>query len=121
MTPIDRDALQRAYDIARKDPKQRRWIEARLAEGADWEEVAQSCACNCQHDSLHLPPWAMPPLSYYRANNPEAAKLKSYGDPSGAREAVEILNRMLALHLSMYEPSPLDAIGEAEQRATARS
>jgi hypothetical protein len=41
----------------------------------------------------------------------------TFGDPRGAREAGEILQKMLALGLSRFEPNPLQAIAEAEFKA----
>jgi hypothetical protein len=116
----DRDALQRAFATARKDSKQLKWTDGRLAAGQDWESVARSCACHCQSVALDLMPWQMPPISYFNANDPDSALRQPYGDPRGAREAVEILHKLLALGLSRYEPHPLQAIQQAEARRTAK-
>jgi hypothetical protein len=39
--------------------------------------------------------------------HPSYGLRQPYGDPRGAREAVEILQKLLALGLSKYEPNPL--------------
>jgi hypothetical protein len=53
--------------------------------------------------------------------NPESRVLREpFGDPSGRREAGEIIKKLLALGLSKYEPNPLQAIAAAEQRQTAK-
>ena len=46
---------------------------------------------------------------------------KPFDDPRGERAAAEILKRLLALHLSRFEPDPFAAIAEAEQRRTANA
>jgi hypothetical protein len=120
MDAIDRDALERAFTTARKDPRQLKWTEERFAAGQDWESIAGSCASHCQFAVLHLLPWQLPPLAYHNANDPEGALRKPYGDPRGAREAVEILQKLLALGLSRFEPDPLRAIAEADQRRAAK-
>jgi hypothetical protein len=71
-----------------------------------------------QHRSLDLMPWQMSPLWY--ANYLDKVLHEPFGDPSGRREAGEVLKRLFALGLSKFEPSPLQAIGEAEQRRTAK-
>jgi hypothetical protein len=50
--------------------------------------------------------------------NRGAALRLPFGDQRGTREAAELLQKMLKLGLSRYEPSAVDAIAEAE-RATA--
>ena len=118
MTPIDRAALERAVEIARQDPAQRHRIDERLAEGENWERVAGRCAVNCQHDALDLMPWQSAPLFY--ANHLDSVLREPFGDPSGRREAGEVLQRLLRNGLSKFEPDPLGAIAEAEQRQAPR-
>jgi hypothetical protein len=113
MNAIDRDALERAIEIARQDPAKRRRIDERLAEGENWERVAGRCAVWCQHDSLDLQPWQSAPLFY--ANHLDTVLREPFGDPSGRREAGEVLQRLLRNGLSKFEPDPIGAIAEAEQ------
>jgi hypothetical protein len=50
--------------------------------------------------------------SPWRPNN----LAKPFDDPRGERESAEILKKLLALGLGRFEPNPLAAIAEAEQR-----
>jgi hypothetical protein len=112
----DRNALTRAFETARRDPAERRRVDGWLAAGRSWEDVAGSAACHCQHTALGLKPWQLPPVSPTIANHLDNALLVRYGDPSGAREAAEIIKKLLALGLSKFEPDPLAAISEAEAK-----
>ena len=67
-----------------------------------WEDVGRFAAFSAQIESLHLMPWEST-LVY--ANSPEAHAL---------------FRRLKAAGLSKYEPDPLAAIAEVEQRATAK-
>jgi hypothetical protein len=53
-------------------------------------------------------------------NQLDSALREPFGDTRGAREAAEVLKKLLALGLSKYEPYPLQAIGAAERRQAAR-
>ena len=44
LTDVDRIALNRAVEIARRDPKEAKWIDTRLAEGDNYWEIAADCA-----------------------------------------------------------------------------
>jgi hypothetical protein len=76
-----------------------------------WEKVAAFAALCVQSRSLDLPPC--------RAHLASALR-QPFGSTRGAREAGEILKKLMELGLSRYEPSPLEAIAEAERKATAR-
>jgi hypothetical protein len=115
LTPTDRDALERAFAAARRDPVQRRRIDEWLAAGEAWESVAKSCAVLCQDANLRLMPWQLPPASRTIADHLDDA-LREPGGPSGRREAAELLKKLLELGLSRYEPDPAGAIAAAEQR-----
>jgi hypothetical protein len=114
MTETDKAALAKAIEIARKDPTRRRRLDDELAKGKDWRRVAGDCACWCQHDALTLMPWQLPPI-YYAAHLDSVLR-EPFGDPSGRREAGEVLKKLLALGLSRFEPDPLGAIAEAEAK-----
>jgi hypothetical protein len=106
MDTIDRDALERSIEIVRNEsPAQRKRIDDRLASGKDWERVAGSCAIHYQHTALDLMPWQLAPLHY--ANHLDNVLREHFGDPSGRREAGEVLKKLLALGLSRLEPNPL--------------
>ena len=120
LSPTDRAALERALEIVRNESAaQRQWIGERLAAGDDWEDVAGSCAVHCQHDALNLMPWQSAPL-YYLAHLDSVLR-EPFGDPSGRREAGEVLKKLLALGLSRFEPDPLHAIEQAEQAGKKRA
>jgi hypothetical protein len=63
-----------------------------------------------------LQPWQDPPS----AINLAAALREPFGDQRGAREAGELLSKMLALGISRFDPDPLQAIAEAEKRRAAK-
>jgi len=64
----------------------------------------------------------LPPVSPTIAAHLDAVLREPFNDPSGRREAGEILKKLAALGLSKYEPDPLRAISAAEQRkASART
>ena len=120
LTRIDRAALAAAIEVARsEDAGRRQQIDNMLADAADrpggWEDVARFASSCAQARSLQAQPWQ---------TLPQYASLDSlrdpYGDPSGAREAAELLKKMLALGISKYEPNPLAAIAEAEKRQAAQ-
>ncbi|MET4478002.1 hypothetical protein [Bradyrhizobium sp. F1.13.3] len=65
------------------------------------------CSYQCQIVALGLAPWQLPPSH---------SGDKASGDASGHRESAELLKRMMALGLSVFEPDPLPAIERFEQR-----
>src|SRR5437870_5988036 len=112
MDAIDKDALTRSLAACRAENAGRRQqIDSMLAD-RPWETVAKFAAQCVQGRSLDLPPWQMPPC----ATHLESALRQPFGDTRGAREAGEILKKMLALGLSRFEPHPLAAIAEAEAK-----
>jgi hypothetical protein len=102
MSAIDREALTRAIEIARKDRVEAKRIDERLANGDDWHVVAKSCAFYCQFTALHLAPWQAPPCS-----------ADSYPPPMH-EDGKHLLRRLLTAGLSRYEPSPATALERAE-------
>jgi hypothetical protein len=111
MTPIDQAALTKAIAAARAESKSRaRQIDSMLGDRS-WQRVAEFAAYSAQIDALGLMPWQSPPCiaSLADLNQP-------FDDPRGARESAELLKKMLALGLSKFEPDPIGAIVEAEQR-----
>jgi hypothetical protein len=73
------------------------------------------CARCEQTRSLELGPWQTPPS---RASLDHLDK--SRDDPRGERRAAELLQKLLALGLSRFEPNLLLAIAEAQQRQPAK-
>lgn len=118
MNATDRDALERAVEMARQDPAEGRRIDERLARGENWQKVAGFCASHCQSEALDLAPWQMPPMWF--ANELDTALREPFGDASGRREAGEVLARLLRNGCSKFEPDPIGAIAEAERQAAVK-
>ena len=117
LTETDRAALTRAVELYRTgSPTQRRQIDAQLAKGDDWEDVATYCAFHMQMESLHLPPWQPPPCRVH------VASALNETDPQRGYRAVDVLRqRMAAAGVSKWAPNPVAACEavEAEQRRRA--
>jgi hypothetical protein len=103
----DRAALKLAFELARRDSRHAAQLDALLAEGQPWQEVAEFAAQCCQRRSLRLQPWQAPPCIA-----DERAPPASY---SGNRLALDLLRRMRELKVSRWHPRPLDAIARAEK------
>jgi hypothetical protein len=110
MTRRDRVALKAAMRMARQDKMRAQQLDAKLADGEPWEEVAAFAAYCCQRESLRLRPWECPPL--HSADEIDARE--RYG---GTAKEVALRRRMIALGISLYEPNPLAAITAAEAEA----
>ena len=110
MTPIDRDAFERAIAMARaKGPAQQRQIDEKLATDP-WAKVGEFAAYGCQMDSLHLKLWQPPPCWI---NTPQAVLAVGDDGIMGNYAAARLLQKMLAADLSKYEPDPLNALFDA--------
>jgi hypothetical protein len=108
LNEIDRDALERALEMARTESEsERARFDAKLsAEG--WYEAARAAVYACQCRTLELKPWQAPPS--------DAGDVASDPPRYGHRpEEVALRRRMLALGSSVYEPSPLEALERAER------
>jgi hypothetical protein len=112
LTQIDIDALERAIEIVRKE--RRTQIDAML-EDESRESVGVFCAGCAQASSLRLDPWQTLPCD---ARIHDLTKPRD--DPRGERRAAELLRHLLDVGLSRFEPNPLRAIAEAEQRQAAK-
>ena len=111
MNATDHDALVRAIAAAGgEDAGRARQIDAKLAD-EPWEDVARFAASCAQSRSLGLMPWQGVP---FRADLRHLDR--PFDDPRGERQAAELLQRLLKLGLSRFEPDPIGAIAEAEQR-----
>lgn len=98
LSPVDREALERALTTAANDLAQREQIEAMLREDG-WYETATYAAFSCQVDALKLRPWQTAPC--------HADELDP--DPVDPK-AQELLREMLRLGLSRFEPDPAAAL-----------
>jgi hypothetical protein len=117
MTPIDRDALERALVACRaQDAGRAKQIDSMLSD-EPWEQVARFAAYSAQIESLGLMPWQNPPC--YADTS---ALDQPYGDPRAAREGAELALRMRRCGVSRWEPNPVRECEriEAEQRQAAK-
>ena len=109
---VDRDALERAMQIAQRDPLRAEQLQKKL-EDEPWREVAEFAAYCCQIDALSLKPWQDPPVNIDEdadePNNP--ARVSN----TAARK---LLRRMLAAGVSRFEPDPLKALAGAKRRSS---
>lgn len=114
LTDVDRDAMTRAIETTRKEsPARRRQVDSFLS-SRPWERVGRFCTFSCQMDALHLDPWETPPVWIRDID----AALNAPDDARHIPGSARLLQRMLALGLSRYEPTPLQAMEQAEQRQT---
>jgi hypothetical protein len=108
MTPVDREALERAIEICRtkKAPADRNQIEHKLAT-EPWIQVGEFAAYSCQMDSLHLRPWQPPPVWI-----DDLVAIINAGDDGvgGNYAAARLLQRLLNAGLSRFEPDPIAAL-----------
>ena len=112
MTPIDRDALERAIAACRaQDAGRAKQIDSMLSD-EPWEQVARFAAYSAQIDSLGLMPWQSPPCYADMS-----ALDQPYGDPRAAREGAELAPRMQRCGVSRWHPDPLRACETAEAEA----
>jgi hypothetical protein len=104
---VDLDALTRAMEIARRDPRTAKQLENK-EKIYGWADAARFAAYCCQCDALKLRPWQDPPM---------------YGDSTdgiddfpnaGRAAAADLLRRLLAAGLSRFEPDPMKALARAE-------
>jgi hypothetical protein len=85
LSPIDREALERAIAIdRRRDHATRQQIEDKL-ESEPWFEVGRFCSFGCQSTALRLKPWQPPPCWAEIADEDNEA-----GPTCGHRAAAEL-------------------------------
>jgi hypothetical protein len=114
LSPVDRDALQRAMALARKEPGRAAQLDSKLADGEPWERVAMFAASCCQGRSLQLRPWEAVPCDYSVGDIPDLLHVR-FPDTQGLAAAGRVLQHLLNLGLSRFEPDPIQAIAAAEQ------
>jgi hypothetical protein len=98
LSQTDRDALERAIQILRREPERAQRIDEMLKH-QKWSEVAAWAAYHCQMESLKLGQHINPPCWIHEDDTEEEDK-----------DEQELLRRMLAAGLSRYEPDPLAAL-----------
>jgi hypothetical protein len=100
---VDRDALERAMQIAQRDPLRAQQLQSKLDDEA-WVAVAEFAVYSCQIDALSLKPWETPPC---HADEDDS-------DPQD-KAAQHLLRRMLAAKISRFDPDPLKALRQASR------
>jgi hypothetical protein len=117
LTDLDRAALERCIPVARGiEPIISRAISDILARDG-WEEAAHYACHYCQVTSLNLMPFETPPAHM----NLAAGLRLPFNSKNRERESAELLKRMLAAGVSKYEPDPLSALKQAEQRQQGKA
>ncbi len=92
----NRAALKLAMEVCAKQNGRADQLEAMLAEGRSWEEVARFAAYVCQMGSLRLLPWQSPPC---------------WGVAGGNNDEDRWLADMLKAGISIYDPDPAPKLG----------
>ena len=110
LTATDREALERAIAMKRQMSEADRLQVAGMLKEKPWRETAEFCSYGCQCDRLQLKPWQWPPCEV----DPDWAEYTD-DDHHGRIAAARLLERMLALGISRWEPDPVAAIVEAER------
>jgi len=107
LSATDVEALQRCIDLTllEKDISRVEQVQAMLRE-RDWFEVASFCSYHQQYDALDLRPWEHTPCWV------DADEIVSIlAQPNDARyRAAKLAKELLDAGLSIYEPSPLQAL-----------
>jgi hypothetical protein len=111
LSPIDRDALERALVIARAEngTECARFDDIEARHG--WREAGERAAYHLQVKTLRLKPWHCPPCD---CRSDEIGH--GYGH---SRAEVMLRRRMLEAKLSLYEPDPAAALEKIASAASA--
>ena len=105
LAAVDREALERAMEITKRDPLRAEQLEGKLLQGDPWTEVAEFASYSCQIHTLSLKPWQSPPC------------VADEDDPDERdKKAQHLLRKMLAAGISRFEPNPLAALERAERK-----
>jgi hypothetical protein len=113
LTAADIDAMTRAIEMCRAEGAGRhRQIDAKLKD-EKWARVGRFASYCSQTTTLRLEPWETPPIWIRDID----AALHAPDDARRVRDAARLLQKMLALGISRYEPSPMKAIERAEAEA----
>jgi hypothetical protein len=89
----------------------RQQIDAKL-KSESFESVGRFAAYCCQYRALGFKPWQHTPCWI----DDIAAELAAPDDGSGKRDAALLLQRMLKLRVSKFDPDPMAAIVETEAK-----
>jgi hypothetical protein len=105
---LNHDALDRALALALNDPERRDQINAKLMT-EHRNIVARFASYGLQIASLCLRPWQTPP-SYLQCDYEKFDQIIAQADPRGDYACVLLTVAMMRHGVSVYEPSPLDAL-----------
>jgi hypothetical protein len=102
LSRTDRDALERALELARavSEAERTRFDAIETREG--WQEAAERAAYRLQVKTLKLRPWQCPPCD---CRSDEVGQ--GYGHSRGE---VMLRHRMLKARISLFEPDPIAAL-----------
>jgi hypothetical protein len=112
LSDLDLDALRRALawgvGLQQRNPQIKVFPDPMPTEGTpEWLKLAEHLASNAQSHSLGLKPWQSPPLDV------EATGCANNDDE------IALVQTMLDLGISIYEPDPPTAIADAIERRDA--
>jgi hypothetical protein len=117
LSKIDREALERAIEIARRDPEERGVID-RLMKMHGWFIAAVQACYHCQRELIRPRLWQPTPADI-DPTDIEGALAKGDDGLGGGYRAALLLKRMLRAGLSRYEPRPVEALERARNRQRA--
>lgn len=100
---LDRLALERCVEVARRDPKFAEVLDEKARDEA-WFDIAVAACSRVQSRTMNLDPWESPPVWAHVAR------------PGRDDVAINVLARMLAAGVSRYSPDPLRELADAEAR-----
>lgn len=108
LSRIDREALERAVAVTRRDPQRAAQLDVMIAQDG-WRYAAEFAAYSCQVDSLRLKPWQFPPCWV----GPD--DVDAIGDGHrGISRAAALLRRLLDAGLSRWEPASIATLERNE-------
>jgi hypothetical protein len=119
LTQADREALTRCLVLAQRLRPELFGQPVSPRDPKLWIATAKAATYSCQTASLQFRPWEWPPCWLERDADIAAALKLPAGDHTQQRRAAKIVQRLLALGLSRYEPNPLEAIEGAEAKHRA--
>jgi hypothetical protein len=116
LSQADREALQRAIDIARAESEQERAHIDRVLAADGWQRAGETAAYHLQDAALHLAPWQTPPCWIHDDDDDmRLALAEPLPDHHGYRKAAQLVLKLTALGLSRFEPDPLGALARGEE------
>jgi hypothetical protein len=108
MNKVDRNALKRAIALACAESPERAHQIRSMLKTQPWKEVATFAAECCQSRFLRLKPWQDPPCDV------DSDAIPNSDGIGETAEAQALLQRMLRVGLSRWEPDPLAALAKVE-------